>query len=140
LYRDGLLIALAALVALRRRTAARLVFGENVLHQGGQWRFAVAAVDTKTGARIDGYLPPWLNERLTRFVDHYRPHLTGAKVSSAITSDELFGASLVGLAVRPLPLPPRRPWPRGSDLRPLSTCWQPLRANVAHTRTPRGAL
>jgi integrase len=82
LYRDGLLIALAALVAPRRRTAARLVLGENVLYQGGQWRLAIAGDDTKTGARVDGVLPPWLGERLTRYVDYYRTRLAGSKVSN----------------------------------------------------------
>ena len=91
LYRDGLLIALATLVAPRRRTAARLVLGENVLYQNGQWRLAIAGADTKTGARIDGVLPPWLGERMTRFVDHYRPHLAGAKTTNHLLPSRKLG-------------------------------------------------
>src|SRR5262245_38519212 len=52
-YRDGLIIALLAVVAPRRRTLAALRIGENVVKCGDSWVLDIAAKDIKTRAALE---------------------------------------------------------------------------------------
>jgi integrase/recombinase XerD len=51
-YRDGLLIALLALIPLRRRTVTALRIGQHLLKSGDLWVLDIPAEDTKTGHRL----------------------------------------------------------------------------------------
>ena len=50
-YRDGLIIALLALIPLRRRTLAALRIGKHVVRTGQLWALEIPAEDTQDAAR-----------------------------------------------------------------------------------------
>jgi hypothetical protein len=52
-YRDGLIIALLALIPLRRRTVTALRIGQHLLKCGDLWVLDIPAQDTKTGQPLD---------------------------------------------------------------------------------------
>ena len=74
-YRDGLLIALLALVPLRRRNFASLRLGYNLVQSPCGWIISVHADDTKTHAPIEFDLPDLLVEPLQRYLREHRPVL-----------------------------------------------------------------
>jgi len=52
-YRDGLIIALLALIPLRRRTLAALRIGRHLVQVGDNWALDIPAEDTKTRRALD---------------------------------------------------------------------------------------
>jgi len=50
-YRDGLVIALPALIPLRRRTLVALRIGKHLVKNGDFWELVIPAADTKTRGR-----------------------------------------------------------------------------------------
>ena len=52
-YRNGLIIALLALVPLRRRTLAALRIGKHLVQSGDQWSLDIPAEDIKTKRPLD---------------------------------------------------------------------------------------
>ena len=52
-YRDGLIIALLALIPLRRRTLAALRIGRHLIKAGDLWELDIPAADTKTRRPLD---------------------------------------------------------------------------------------
>ena len=77
-YRDGLIIALLALIPLRRRTLAALRIGKHLIKSGDLWALDIPAEDVKTkrpleypiSAALSGYIDLYLNE--------IRPRIPGA--------------------------------------------------------------
>jgi hypothetical protein len=55
-YRDGLLIAILALIPLRRRNLADLALGVTLVREGSSWIVAFGEDDTKTHAAFEGSL------------------------------------------------------------------------------------
>jgi integrase/recombinase XerD len=66
-YRDGLIIALLALIPLRRRTVTALRIGQHLLKCGDLWVLGIPAQDTKTGQPL--YYP--ISEKLSAHIDRY---------------------------------------------------------------------
>ena len=56
-YRDGLIIALLALIPLRSRTLTALRIGQHLVKTGDLWALDIPAADTKnsTAARFSGF-------------------------------------------------------------------------------------
>ena len=52
-YRAGLIIAVLAVIPLRRRTIAALRIGDNLVKSGELWVLDIAAKDTKTRRALD---------------------------------------------------------------------------------------
>jgi len=52
-YRDGLVIALAALIPMRRRTLVALRIGKHLVKNGDLWELVIPAEDTKTRRPLD---------------------------------------------------------------------------------------
>lgn len=75
LHRDGLLVALLALVPLRRRNLAALAIGRQVVRQGAGWHIAIPAGETKTRAPIELPWPGILAEPLEAWLALHRPLL-----------------------------------------------------------------
>jgi integrase len=73
LYRDGFLIALSALLPLRRTNMSELQLDHSLLKVGGTWQICVAGAFSKNGDDIDAVLPEWLALRLERYLERYRP-------------------------------------------------------------------
>src|SRR5437870_44928 len=60
-YRDGLIIALLALIPLRRRTVAALRIGKHVVKSGQLWALDIPAADSKTRRALDYPVSPELS-------------------------------------------------------------------------------
>jgi integrase len=76
LHRDGLMIALLALVPLRRRNFAGLQLGRNVLAIHNVWLIMLDESETKTHAPLDFLWPDELIAPLRKYLNVYRPLLS----------------------------------------------------------------
>jgi integrase/recombinase XerD len=76
LHRDGLLIALLALVPLRRRNLAGPRLGRNMIDVNGTWLIALDASETKTHAPIEIVWPEELAAPLVTYLTIHRPLLS----------------------------------------------------------------
>ena len=76
LHRDGLLIALLALVPLRRRNLAGLLIGRNMVDINGTWLIALDAAEMKTHAPIEIGWPEELAAPLFTYLTVHRPLLS----------------------------------------------------------------
>src|SRR5262249_4263028 len=74
-HRDGLIIALLALVPLRRRNLAGLRLDHNLIEVGGSWLITLDASETKTHAALDVMWPDELVAPLVRYLEVHRPLL-----------------------------------------------------------------
>ena len=77
-FRDGLIIALLALIPLRRRTAASLRIGKHLVKSGEDWALDIPAEDVKTKRPLDFPISGELSRRIDIYVDQIRPHIRGA--------------------------------------------------------------
>lgn len=79
-YRDGLLIALDALIpSLRRRTLAALRIGKHLVRAGDLWALDIPAEDVKTKRPIDSAVSKELSARIDFYLNHIRCHIPGAE-------------------------------------------------------------
>jgi integrase len=77
-YRDGLIIALLALIPLRRRTLAALRIGEHLQKSGHLWVLDIPAADTKAGRSLDYPVSENLSARIDRYLAKFRDVIAGA--------------------------------------------------------------
>jgi integrase/recombinase XerD len=71
-YRDGLIIALLALIPLRRRTVTALRIGQHLLKWGDLWVLDIPAQDTKTGQPLDYPISEKLSAHIDRYLAKFR--------------------------------------------------------------------
>jgi integrase/recombinase XerD len=76
--RDGLMIALLALVPLRRRTLSALRIGKHLLRSGDQWVLDIPASDIKTKRPLEYPLSVELSERIDIYLNQVRLRMAGA--------------------------------------------------------------
>ena len=86
-YRDGLMIALLALIPLRRRTLAALRIGKQVVKSGQLWALEIPAEDTKTRRPLDYPVSPELSERIDVYLSNFR-----CRIYSTDTHDGLWAS------------------------------------------------
>jgi len=77
-YRDGLIIALLALIPLRRRTLAALRIGKQLVKCGQFWSLDIPAEDTKTRRALDYPVSPELSARIDVYLSKFRRRIPGA--------------------------------------------------------------
>ena len=77
-YRDGLIIALLALVPLRRRTLAALRIGKHLVRSGDLWLLDIPAEDIKTKRPIEYPISAELSGRIDLYLNQFRPQIPGA--------------------------------------------------------------
>jgi integrase/recombinase XerD len=77
-YRDGLLIALLALIPLRRRALAALRVGRHLMKLGDLWGLEIPAEDTKTRCTLDFPISPDLSQRIDLYLARFRSRIPGA--------------------------------------------------------------
>ncbi len=87
-FRDGLIIALLALIPLRRRTLAALRIGKHLVRSGDVWVLDIPAEDIKTKRPTEYPMSAELSERIDFYVNHIRPQTPGAE-----THDYLWASS-----------------------------------------------
>jgi integrase/recombinase XerD len=88
-YRDGLIIALLAVIPLRRRTLAALRIGDNVVKSGDLWALDIAAKDTKTRRALDYPLSAQLSARIDVYLEKFRGKIPGAAAHAALWPSNL---------------------------------------------------
>jgi integrase len=74
-HRDGLLIAVLALIPLRRRNLADLVLEKTVIREGAAWIVAFGEGYTKTHTPFEIGLPDILHAPLETYLNKHRPTL-----------------------------------------------------------------
>jgi integrase/recombinase XerD len=77
-YRDGLMIALLALIPLRRRTLAALRVGKQLLRFGELWALDIPAGDIKTKRPLEYPISAELSERIELYLTQFRCRIPGA--------------------------------------------------------------
>ena len=77
-YRDGLIIALLALIPLRRRTLAALRIGKHLVRSGDLWVLDIPAEDIKTKRPLEYPISKELSERIDLYLNQIRPRIPGA--------------------------------------------------------------
>ena len=87
-YRDGLIIALLALIPMRRRTLAALRIGKHLVRSGRLWALEIPAQDTKTRQSIEYPISAELTDR----IDHYLKHIR-SRIPGSATHDHLWAST-----------------------------------------------
>jgi integrase/recombinase XerD len=77
-YRDGLVIALLALIPLRRRTLAALCIGQHLTKSGDLWALDIPAADTKSRRALDYPISREMSARIDVYLEQFRGHIPGA--------------------------------------------------------------
>lgn len=83
-YRDGLLIALLALVPLRSRTLTALRLNQQLTRVGDLWVLDIPGADTKTRRALDFPVSPEISKRIDIFVEQFRCRIPGANKHTGI--------------------------------------------------------
>jgi integrase len=77
-YRDGLIVALLALIPLRRRTLAALRIGKHLVQSGDLWALDIPAEDTKTRRPLEFPISEELSGRIGLYLKQFRCRIRGA--------------------------------------------------------------
>jgi integrase/recombinase XerD len=77
-YRDGLIIALLALIPLRSRTLVALRIGKQLVKTGDCWALDIPATDTKTRRPLDYPISKELGMRIDLYLERFRRRIPGA--------------------------------------------------------------
>jgi hypothetical protein len=70
-YRDGLIIALLALIPLRSRTLSALRIGQHVVKIGEGWSLEIPAADTKTRRALDFPVSRQMSARIDLYLEQF---------------------------------------------------------------------
>jgi integrase/recombinase XerD len=77
-FRDGLAIALLALVPLRRRTLSALRIGKHLVKTDDRWSLEIPAADVKSRRPLDYSISGELSERIDVYINEIRSQTAGA--------------------------------------------------------------
>jgi len=77
-FRDGLIIALLALIPLRRRTLSALRIGKHLIKSGDQWSLDIPAGDAKSKRPLGYPISQELSQRINVYVNQIRSQTAGA--------------------------------------------------------------
>jgi integrase/recombinase XerD len=83
-FRDGLLIALTALIPLRRRTLVALRVGKHLVKNGDLWELVIPGADTKTRRPLDYPISKELCTRIDQYLNWFRCRIPGAKTHTGL--------------------------------------------------------
>jgi integrase/recombinase XerD len=82
-YRDGLIIALRALIPLRSRTLVAMRIGIHLVKTGDLWGLDIPAADTKSQRPLDYPIPRELSARIDLYLERFRSRIPGAERHTA---------------------------------------------------------
>jgi integrase/recombinase XerD len=83
-YRDGLIIALLALIPMRPRTLVALRIGKQLVKTGDLWALDIPAADTKTRRALDYPISKELCRRIDLYLERFRRRIPGADKHTAL--------------------------------------------------------
>jgi integrase/recombinase XerD len=78
-YRDGLLIALLAVIAVRRRTVTALRTGRQLVRSGNLWALEIPPEDLKGKRALDFTIAADLSSRIDLYLKEFRLRIPGAE-------------------------------------------------------------
>jgi integrase/recombinase XerD len=90
-YRDGLLIALLALIAPRRRAVAALRIGWQLIKYGDLWELDLPAQDIKTRRALDYPISVDLSQRVDLYLAKFRCRIPGANEHEGLWPSNMGG-------------------------------------------------
>jgi integrase/recombinase XerD len=102
-YRDGLMIALLAVIPLRRRTFAALEIDQHLVKTGDLWALDIPAEDTKTRRPLEFPILKELSARIDVYLGRYRRRIPGADTHKGLWASHLGGctcAPAIGQTIR----------------------------------------
>ena len=82
-YRDGLIIALRALIPMRSRTVVAMRIGIHLVKTGDLWGLDIPAADTKSQRPLDYPIPRELSARIDLYLERFRSRIPGAERHTA---------------------------------------------------------
>ena len=77
-YRDGLIIALLAMIPLRSATLTALRIGHHLVKVGDLWALDIPAADTKSRRALDYPISGEISERIDLYLERFRSRIPGA--------------------------------------------------------------
>ena len=77
-YRDGLIIALLALIPLRSRTLTALHIDQHLVRNGNVWALDIPAADTKARRSLDFPVSREISARIDLYLEQFRNRIPGA--------------------------------------------------------------
>jgi integrase/recombinase XerD len=83
-YRDGLVIALLALIPMRPRTLVALRIGKQLVKTGDLWALDIPAADTKTRRPLDYPLSKEICTRIELYLEQFRHRIPGADTHTGL--------------------------------------------------------
>lgn len=83
-YRDGLIIALLAMIPLRSRTLTALRIGQHLVKVGSLWELDIPAADTKTRRALNFPTSREISERIDLYLDQFRTRIPGSDKHTAV--------------------------------------------------------
>ena len=90
-YRDGLIIALRALIPLRSRTVVAMRIGIHLVKTGDLWGLDIPAVDTKNRRPLDYPIPRELSARIDLYLERFRAKVSGSReMANELEAVELY--------------------------------------------------
>ena len=83
-YRDELMIALLAVIPLRRRTLAALRISKHLVKSGNFWALDIGPEDTKNRQALDFPISAQLSARIDVYLDKFRKRIPGANTHDGL--------------------------------------------------------
>jgi integrase/recombinase XerD len=83
-YRDGLIIALRALILLRTRTVVAMRIGVHLVKTGDLWALDIPASDTKNRRPLDYPIPEELSARIDLYLERFRRRIPGVEKHTSV--------------------------------------------------------
>jgi integrase/recombinase XerD len=83
-YRDGLIIALRALIPLRTRTVVAMRIGSHLVKTGDLWGLDIPAADTKNRRPLDYPIPAELSARIDLYLERFRSRIPGTERHTSV--------------------------------------------------------
>lgn len=87
-YRDGLMIALLALIPLRRRTLAALRVGKQLVKSGAVWSLDIPAEDNKTKRPLEYSISPDTSVPIDLYLAKFRRRIPGAEAHDGLWASD----------------------------------------------------
>jgi integrase/recombinase XerD len=91
-YRDGLMIALAAFIPIRRKNLSALRIGRHLVREGDSWFVIVSGEETKTRKSMDYPVPQLLESYLATYLNVVRPQMLPHPTCAALWLNSRGGA------------------------------------------------
>jgi integrase/recombinase XerD len=88
-YRDGLIIALRALIPLRTRTVVAMRIGSHLVKIGDLWVLDIPAADTKNRRPLDYSIPEELSTRIDLYLGRFRSRIPGTDRHTGLWASNL---------------------------------------------------